>query len=176
MSFPHIHSFLWVLNPSNIEDNIDLSEKFVDSVISANIPSETEDPLLFELVQTYRIYSHSKPCKKYKNKSCSFKFGKFFTSETVIAQPIKNVSEFAQLSILEKKDSILSKDSEYINDYLDSSKKFYQPSTIKYVLSKLQISEKITIGYFQSQQILTIRFILKEEPIPVLLLVTIQCC
>ena len=68
MRLPHIHSFLWLLNPPNIEDNIDLSEKFVDSVISVNIPSETDDPLLFELVKTYRIYSHSKPCKKYLKK------------------------------------------------------------------------------------------------------------
>ena len=78
---PHIHSFLWVLNPPNIEDNID-------------IPSETDDPLLVELVQTYQIHSHAKSCKKYKNTSCRFNFGKFFTSETIIAQPIQNVSEF----------------------------------------------------------------------------------
>ena len=78
---PHIHSFLWVLNPPNIEDNID-------------IPSETDDPLLVELVQTYQIHSHAKSCKKYKNTNCRFNFGKFSTSETIIAQPIQNVSEF----------------------------------------------------------------------------------
>ena len=43
---------------------------------------------------------------------------------------------------MEKRNSILSKVSEYINEYLDPSKKLYQPSTIKHVLSKLQILEE----------------------------------
>ena len=87
------------------------------------------------------MHSHSKSCKKYKiqkkYKSCHFNFGKFFTGETIIAQPIKHVSNFERFSILEKRDIILSKISEYINGYLDPSKKSYQPSTIKHVLSKL---------------------------------------
>ena len=41
---PHVHSFSWVLNPPNIEDNIDIYKKIVDSVISANIPTEAYDP------------------------------------------------------------------------------------------------------------------------------------
>ena len=41
-------------------------QKFVDSVISANNPSKTDDPLLPELVQTYQIHSHSNSCKKNK--------------------------------------------------------------------------------------------------------------
>ena len=103
------------MNQSNIEGNIDIYKKFVDLVISANIPSETDDPLMFKLVQTYQINSHSKSCtkkKKKKKKKCRFKFGKFFTSETIIAQPVKNASEFEWFSILEKRNSILSKVSE----------------------------------------------------------------
>ena len=130
------------MNSSNIEDNINVYKKSVDSVISANILSETDDLFLFELVQTYQIYSHSTSCKKYKNKSCHFNFGKFFTSETIIAQPLKNVSEFERFSILEKRNSIHSNVSEYLNEYLDPSKKVYQSSTIKHVLSKLKISEE----------------------------------
>ena len=92
------------------------------SVISANIPTETDDPMLFKHVQTYPIHSHSISCKKYKNKSCHFNFGKFFASETIIAQPVKNFSEFERFSIFEKRDSILSKVSQCINEYLDLSK------------------------------------------------------
>ena len=55
---PHIHSFLWVLNPPNIEGNIDIYKQFVDLVISANIPSETDDPLMFKFLQTYQLSSH----------------------------------------------------------------------------------------------------------------------
>ena len=130
------------MNPSNIEDNINVYKKSVDSVISANILSETDDLFLFELVQTYQIYSHSTSFKKYKNKSCHFNFGKFFTGETIIAQPLKNVSEFERFSILEKRNSIHSNVSECLNEYLDPSKKVYQSSTIKHVLSKLKISEE----------------------------------
>ena len=43
---------------------------------------------------------------------------------------------------MEKRNSILSKVSEYINEYLGPSKKLCQPSTTKHVLSKLQISGK----------------------------------
>ena len=126
----------------NVEGNVDIYKKIVDTVISANIPAETDDPLMFELVQTYQIHSNSKSCKKYKYKSCRFNFGKLFTSETIIAQPIKNASEFDQFLILEKWNSILSKVSKYSNEYLDQSKKLWQASTIKHVLSKLQILEE----------------------------------
>ena len=54
----HIHSFLWLLNPPNIEGNIDVYKKFVDLVISPNIPSLTDDPLIFKFLQTYQISSH----------------------------------------------------------------------------------------------------------------------
>ena len=36
---------------------MDIYKKFADSVTSANIPSETDNHMLFELVQTYQIYS-----------------------------------------------------------------------------------------------------------------------
>ena len=68
-----------VLNPPNIKDNIDINKKFVDFVISTNIPSGIDNPMLFE---------HSKFCTKYKNKSCRFNFGQFFKSETIIPQAI----------------------------------------------------------------------------------------
>ena len=47
------HSFLWVLNPPNIEDNIYIYKKILDSVLFEDIPTETGDPFLFELAQTY---------------------------------------------------------------------------------------------------------------------------
>ena len=126
----------------NVEGNVDIYKKIVDTVISAYIPAETDDPLMFELAQIYQIHSNFKSCKKYKYESCRFNFGKLFTSETIIVQSIKNASEFDQFLNLEKWNSILSKVSKYSNEYLDQSKKLCQASTIKHVLNKLQILEE----------------------------------
>ena len=68
----------------------------------------------------------------------------------------------------------MSKVSEYINEYLDPSKKLYQQSNIKDVLSKQQISEE---NYFWLSMSTDSHYQihLKEETIPVVLIITIQC-
>ena len=54
---PYLYSFIWVLNPPNITDNIEIYKKFEDYAISGNIPSETDDhAILFAFVQTYETH------------------------------------------------------------------------------------------------------------------------
>ena len=61
---PHVHSFIWILNPPNIQDEaayISLIEK----TINAQLPDPQNDSELFELVKTYQVHSHSRTCWKY---------------------------------------------------------------------------------------------------------------
>ena len=74
---PHIHSFLWVTNEPAIDQDPALYVEYLDSVISATLPSQDDDPELYKLVKTYQIHSHSKTCRKVKNKNCRFNFSKF---------------------------------------------------------------------------------------------------
>ena len=86
---PHVHSFLWVydtpvLNAENILEYI----LFVDSIIKASLPDIETSSDLSDLVVTYQIHSHSKSCGKYKNETCRYNFGNFFTESTIIACPL----------------------------------------------------------------------------------------
>ena len=149
------------MNPPNIEGNIDISKKKFRLCYICKYSIWNRRSCcclsLWKLLRFIGILSRAKIQKQ----------NKFFTSETIIAQPIKK-----RFSILEKRNSVLSKVSKYINEYLDPSKKVL----LNMYLANCRSWRKTTIGLFQSQQILTIRFIFKEEPIPVLLIITIQCC
>ena len=68
--------------------NIDDYRKWVDSVIRSDLPDPNNEPAFFELVKTYQIHRHSKTWRKYRREKCRFRFGKFFTSKTIIAQPL----------------------------------------------------------------------------------------
>ena len=57
-------------------------------VIRSDLPDPNNDPALLELVKTYQIHCHSKTCRKYRNEKCRFRFGKFFTNKTIIAQSL----------------------------------------------------------------------------------------
>ena len=139
------------MNPPNITDNIEIYKKFEDYAISGNIPSETDDhAILFAFVQTYETHWHSKSCKKYKNKSCCFSFGKFFTSETITAQSIKNVSKFKQFSVLEKWKMFQNILNTLINIYIEKSNCINQVILNMY-LANYKSGKKITTGYFQYQ-------------------------
>ena len=95
---------------------------YLDPVISATLPSQDDDPELYKLVKTYHIHSHSKTCRKVKNKNCRFNFGKFFSNRTIIAKPIENLSEYERFCLLQKRESILTKVKLYINNNLDPNK------------------------------------------------------
>ena len=73
---------------------------------------------MFNLVKTYQIHSHSRKCRKYKNSPCKYRFGRFFTEKTIIAKPIKNVSEYERFTLLQHRKSILDKVSDFVNEFL----------------------------------------------------------
>ena len=64
---------------------IDDYRKWVDSLIRPDLPDPNNEPAFFKLVKTYQIHRHSKTCRFEK---CRFRFGKFFTNKTIIAQPL----------------------------------------------------------------------------------------
>ena len=48
---PHIHSFIWILNPPKLaEETLGTYIEFIDNTIYANLPAPDGDPVLFELV------------------------------------------------------------------------------------------------------------------------------
>ena len=65
---------------------IDSYIEWLDTMISAELPNVEEEPELCELVK--KLHRHSKTCRKYKNKSCRFHFGAFFTEKTIIGKPL----------------------------------------------------------------------------------------
>ena len=87
--FPHIHSFRWMVNsPTLSKDNKKEYIEFVDSIIRTDLPHPVDEADLHEFVSKYQIHRHSRTCRKYKNIPCRFNFGKYFSKETIIAEPL----------------------------------------------------------------------------------------
>ena len=118
---PHVHCFLWVLNAPTLKlNNVQEYTEFVDSVVKATVPDKEQNPELFDLVTTYQVHSHSKSCRKYKNKPCLYKFGKFFCNRTVVAVPLPdNISHEEKSFILKQRDKVLTTVKEYIDSNLN---------------------------------------------------------
>ena len=131
--------------------NIDDYRKWVDSVIRSHLPDPNNDPALFELVKTYQIHRHSKPCRKYRNVKGRFCFGKFFTNKTITAQPLADsVPPDVKLQKMQQRNNILKKVKNYIDNELNPSKKNFLDSTkedyeelksIDEILASLEISK-----------------------------------
>ena len=86
--------FLWILKPVQLnEDAVEDYIECIDSILSDNLPSEKEDPLLHKLVKAFQVHWHSKTCHKYKNKPCRFHYERYFTDRTILAKPLRNVRE-----------------------------------------------------------------------------------
>ena len=83
---PHVHSFIWILNPPNIQDEAAYIS-FIEKT-NAQLPDPQNDSEHFELVKTYEVHSHSKTCWKYNKNECRFSYGRFFTEKTIIAKPV----------------------------------------------------------------------------------------
>jgi len=71
---PHIHSLLWV---RNAPDNKEEYTAFVDNIIKCELPDKETNPSLYKLVSTYQTHSHSKSCRKYKNKNCRYSLNQY---------------------------------------------------------------------------------------------------
>ena len=84
---PHVHSFIWILDPPNIQDEVAYIS-FIERTINAQLPDPQNDSELFELVKTYQVHAHSRTCWKYNKYECCFSHGRFFTEKTIIAKPV----------------------------------------------------------------------------------------
>jgi len=86
---------LWVRNaPILRSDNKEEYTEFVDNIVKCELPDKENNPSLYKLVSTFQTHSHSKSCRKYKNKNCRYSFGKYFTDHTIVAEPLPdNISK-----------------------------------------------------------------------------------
>ena len=98
---------------------------------------------LYQLVKTFQIHCHSKPCRKYKNSICRFKFGRFFADKTIIAIPLQHtLKQVDKFGILSKRNNILGQVKKYIDNNLDpNSKSFSNDLSIQEILSSMGITE-----------------------------------
>ena len=77
---PHVHCLLWTKNmPTLSNETLTEYEKFVDSIVSANIPQENTE--LRDLVTKFQVHRHSKTCKKYAGKSVVLAMANCFQNE-----------------------------------------------------------------------------------------------
>ena len=115
------------------------------------MPDIENEPELYQLVKTYQIHSHSKSCRKYKNVDFRYSFGRFFTEETILAEPLPDdMLEEEKLSKLQKRNQILNKVKDYIDTNLDPRKvnilepekpNFLKPNEISDIPQDLNIVE-----------------------------------
>ena len=94
--------------------------------------------------KTFQIHCPSKPCRKYKNSKCRFKFGRFFTDKTIISIPLQHtLNQVDKFGILSKRNNILGQVKKYIdNNNLDpNSRSFSNDLSIQEILSSMGITE-----------------------------------
>ena len=150
---PHVHCLLSVGNaPVLTSKNKEECVAFVNQIVHAFLPDRNENPELHNLVKLYQLHRHSRKCRKNKNEPCRFKFGKFFSKETIFSEPLpENVSEEIKVLVLRKRNKILGKVRDYINNFRNPSKiNFYDPTrddfievkSVSEVLEELSITEQ----------------------------------
>ena len=80
---------------------------------------------------------------------CRFEFGKFFTKETLVVEPLpENMPKGIKVSVLRKRNEILQKVKDYINNFLNPSKvNFFGPSRDDFteVKSILEVLKELDI-------------------------------
>ena len=84
---PHVHSFIWIFNAPNIENEAAYIE-FIKKTISTQLPDHLNDPELFELGKTCQVHDHPTTCSKYSKNECRFSYGQYFAGKKIIAKPL----------------------------------------------------------------------------------------
>jgi hypothetical protein len=141
---PHLHALTWTSDcPKLRSESKDAYVQYVDKHVQANLPDENDEPELLELVKMYQKHNHSKTCRKYKNVSCRFNFGQFFTKQTIVAEPLDvNLDDECKSSILNRRKEILCLVKQKIDELLNPSKENYDATlTETDILNSVGISE-----------------------------------
>ena len=90
--WPHIHCLFWIKDAPKfgVSPESDVIS-FIDRYVSCDMPSQTEHPVLHEIVTNVQTHSkaHSKSCRK-AGKTCRFNFPKLPSQTTFIAKPDSN--------------------------------------------------------------------------------------
>ena len=82
---PHVHSFIWIFNVPNIQNEADYIE-FIEKTINVQLSEHSNDPELFELVEL--VHAHSRTCWKYNKNECHFLYGQYFNEKTITVKPL----------------------------------------------------------------------------------------
>ena len=124
---PHLHALIWTSDcPKLTSENKQAYVEFIDNHVQAYLPDDKTDPELHQLVKTYQKHNHSKTCRKYKNISCRFNFGQFFTKTTIVAEPLnKDLDEEIKSNILDRRTEILVSIKQKIDEVLNPYKPDY---------------------------------------------------
>ena len=124
---PHLHALIWTSDcPKLTADNKEAYVRFIDNHVQAYLPDEKTEAELHNLVKTYQKDNHSKTCRKYKNISCRFNFGQFFTKRTIVGDPLdKDLDIEIKSYILDRRTKILSSVKQKIDEVLTPSKPDY---------------------------------------------------
>ena len=121
---PHLHALIWTSDCPKLTNDAYIN--YIDQHVQAYLPAKETDPRLYDLVKTYQIHNHSKTCRKYKNVACRFNFGHLFTAITIVAQPLaENMGDEIKSYVLARRQEILSKVKQKIDDVLNPSKPTY---------------------------------------------------
>ena len=162
---PHLHALIWTSDcPTLTSENKEVYVEFIDKHVKAFLPDEQTDLELHELVKTYQRHNHSKTCRKYKNITCRFNFGQFFSNRTIVAEPLNiDLDEEIRRNILDWRTKILISVKQKIDELLNPSKDNYNPTLTDADILKSMMSLKMTIiGLYQYRQTQTLSCTLKD--------------
>ncbi|KAJ8026271.1 hypothetical protein HOLleu_34067 [Holothuria leucospilota] len=90
--WPHIHCLFWIKDAPKFGDNPKSDViSFIDRYVSCDMPSQTENPVLYDIVKNVQMHgkTHSKSCRK-GGKTCRFNFPKLPSQRTFISKPDSN--------------------------------------------------------------------------------------
>ena len=105
-------------------------DAFADQIVRAQLHDKTKNSEFYDLVKSYQLHRNSRTCRKHKNETCRFKFRKYSTKETAVAEPSPNsIPEKIKALVLHKRNEKLIKVKDYISNFLNLLKvNFFDPS------------------------------------------------